>query len=132
MQREAVVTTIRRDDLHACFAAERLLQYAARFARIEARQGEVEGDYRMEFARSPCNRLGHRKGRTSLNNARLNNAYLKHRMWRRLATGGGGNIITLAIGALTPGIDQSCPRKESINVRPEPAGLLSPLPVFPP
>jgi hypothetical protein len=135
MQREAVVTTIRRHDLHACFAAQGPLQYTARFAGIETGQGEVESDYRMEFARDPCNRLGHRERRRSgrgsnacLNNACLNNAFLKHRMLRRLATGGGGNIITLASGALTRSIDQFCPRKESINVLPEPAGLLSPLP----
>lgn len=59
MEREAVMAAIRRDDLHACFAAQRLLQYTARLAGIETRQGDIEGDYRMEFARGPCNRLGY-------------------------------------------------------------------------
>jgi hypothetical protein len=137
MQREAVVTAIRRHDMHAGFAAERLLQYPAWLAGVEAGQGDVESDYRMEFARSPCNRLGHRERRGSdrgsdacLSDACLNNACLKHRMLRRLATSGGGNITTLASGALTRDIDQSCPRKECVKSLPDPAELLSPLPEF--
>lgn len=63
MKRDAVMVAIRRHDLHACIAAKRPLQDAARSAGIEARQGDVEGDYRMGFARGSCNGLSHRLGR---------------------------------------------------------------------
>ncbi|SAL17739.1 hypothetical protein AWB69_00988 [Caballeronia udeis] len=112
VQRDAFMPAIRRHDLHACFAAQRLLQNAPRPAGVKPRQDEIKGNYCLKFSRGPNERLGHRNRRGT---DRGSNACLKHREVRRLATGGGGNNSTLASGALTRGMDRCGPRKESVN-----------------
>jgi hypothetical protein len=53
------MTAICRHNLHARFAAKCLLQYPARLARVQTRQGDIERNYRVKFSRGPRRRLSH-------------------------------------------------------------------------